>query len=262
MKKIFLHHEQYLSKRKRVVRAIILPLWVFISFFFVQTVISVIALGLEKAGVPLQNMNMALLNTVFALVVYLLTLLLVIGLPYFIRKKRVTKESLGYTRLVSWSDLLLAPSGFIVYAVISTLLIQACTAFIPGFNTGQVQQTGFSNIQGTAGMLLAFFTLVILAPLAEETLFRGYLLGKLRENIPTWAAVLITSALFGIAHVAFSSTPDWPLLVDTFSLSLLLCTLRIVSKSLWASILLHMIKNGIAFYVLFLSPLLLHTIGG
>jgi membrane protease YdiL (CAAX protease family) len=109
---------------------------------------------------------------------------------------------------------------------------------------------------------LAFFTLVVLAPVAEETLFRGYLFGKLKHSVPVWAAALITSVLFGLVHVAFSAQPDWPLALDTFVLSLMLCTLRQVSGSLWASMLLHMIKNGVAFYILFLSPIISHTMGG
>jgi len=39
---------------------------------------------------------------------------------------------------------------------------------------------------------------------------------------------------------------------------LVLCTLRIVTGSIWAGVLLHMIKNGLAFYVLFVAPMMLH----
>ena len=250
-----------LSLKQRVIRAIVLPAWIFVSFFAVQLVLSLVAVGLEKVGVPLGTVSPALLNTIFALLVYIVTIIVVVGVPYLVQKRRTSAAELGYTRLPTWTDILLAPSGFIVYVVLSSILLWLCTA-IPGFETGQVQDTGFSNVQGTVGLLLAFFTLVVLAPVAEETLFRGYLLGKLRKAVPTWAAILITSALFGICHVAFSSNADWPLMVDTFALSILLCSLRVVSGSLWASIMLHMIKNGIAFYILFLSPLISHTIGG
>jgi len=38
--------------------------------------------------------------------------------------------------------------------------------------------------------------------------------------------------------------------------------LREVTGSIWAGTLLHMLKNGIAFYFLFVNPTLLNTIGG
>ena len=97
--------------------------------------------------------------------------------------------------------------------------------------------------------MLAFITLVVIAPVAEEVLFRGYLYGKLKKYVPVWAAILITSALFGLIH------GTWNVAVDTFALSIILCLLRESTGGIWASILLHMIKNGIAFYFLFIVGL-------
>jgi membrane protease YdiL (CAAX protease family) len=251
-----------LSRKQRVIRAIAFPVWVFVSFFLVQIVLSLVLLGLEKLGVPFANTNQNILNTIFALLVYGLTILVVIGVPKLAKRVGSNREELGLMRLPVWSDLLLAPAGFLVYAFISGLLVSAASHFIPGFDTGQVQDTGFSAINTHLELILAFFTLVVLAPVAEETLFRGYLFGKLKHSVPVWAAALITSVLFGLVHVAFSAQPDWPLALDTFVLSLMLCTLRQVSGSLWASMLLHMIKNGVAFYILFLSPIISHTMGG
>jgi membrane protease YdiL (CAAX protease family) len=71
-----------------------------------------------------------------------------------------------------------------------------------------------------------------------------------------WLAILITSTLFGLIHGA------WNVGIDTFALSIVLCVVRLKTGSLWASILIHMTKNAIAFYLLFINPLLLHTLGG
>jgi hypothetical protein len=102
---------------------------------------------------------------------------------------------------------------------------------------------------------------VIIAPIAEEVLFRGYLLGKLKKSVPIWLAILITSLLFGAFHLVNSGNYSWNLAIDTFALSIVLCSLRVLTGSIWASILLHMVKNGIAFYLFFISPLLLVTLG-
>jgi len=56
--------------------------------------------------------------------------------------------------------------------------------------------------------------------------------------------------VFAVAHFS------WNVGVDVFALSIVLCSLRIMTKTIWAPILVHMIKNGIAFFILFISPLL------
>ena len=119
---------------------------------------------------------------------------------------------------------------------------------IPGADYNQAQNTGFTGAASQGEILLAFVSLIIVAPVAEELIFRGYLLGKLRKYAPTWVAVLLTAGLFAVAHGQFNVG------LDTFALGVVLCLLRIYSGSLWASILLHMLKNGIAFYFLFVNP--------
>ena len=104
--------------------------------------------------------------------------------------------------------------------------------------------------------VLAFISLVIVAPFAEEVLFRGYLFGKLQKYTSVWLSILITSLLFAVVHF------QWNVGIDVFVLSIVLCLLRIVSGSLWPAILLHMVKNGVAFYFLFINPSLLSTLGG
>jgi membrane protease YdiL (CAAX protease family) len=98
--------------------------------------------------------------------------------------------------------------------------------------------------------------LIIVAPVAEEVLFRGYLYGKLRKSVPVWAAIGIVSVLFGSIH------GQWNVAIDVFALSIVLCVLREITGSIWAGILLHMVKNGLAFYILFINPAVLGTIGG
>jgi membrane protease YdiL (CAAX protease family) len=136
----------------------------------------------------------------------------------------------------------------------SSLLILAVSKIFPGFNISQVQNTGFSKLTQHYEFVLAFITLVLIAPFAEELLFRGYLFGKLRKYIPIWTAVVVISMVFGAFHGA------WNLAIDTFALSVILCLLRITTDSIWSSIMLHMLKNGIAFYILFIYPTFLSTL--
>jgi membrane protease YdiL (CAAX protease family) len=233
-----------------------LLLWVGIGFAVAQMALTLIVLLLSWAGIPVRAINQTILQTTFAVLVYVLTLVVVVGLPWWIRKYKTNRTELGLDRLPSWLDLGLAPAGFVIYMLVTVGITAIVSALIPGFDIDQVQDTGFGNIAYRYEYILAFVTLVVLAPLAEEVLFRGYLYGKLRRYIPVWASVLLTSALFGLIH------GQWNVGVDVFALSIVLCILREITGSIWAGVLLHMIKNGLAFYVLFINPSLFNTIGG
>ena len=230
------------------VRVIVLPIWVFVGFMAADFILQVVASVLVSLGVSFVGIDQTVLNAVLAALIYILTIAIVIGGPWLVRRIATTKTELGMTRLPNWMDLLLAPAGFMVYFLISAILVYAASQIIPGFSIDQTQQTGFNHLTFYYEYVLAFLTLIIVAPVAEETLFRGYLYGKLRKTLPMWAAMLITSALFGFVH------GQWNVGVDVFALSLVLCYLREVTGNIWVGMLIHMIKNAIAFYILFANP--------
>lgn len=235
---------------------LILPAWVFGGFIVSQLIVIALIKVLELTGVSLGLVNQTTLNTLFSILIYAITLLIVVGLPWRVYKYKTTKQELGMTRLPSWTDIWLAPTGLIIYFLFSAVLILAATQFLPWFNVEQIQDTGYDKLNLRFEYILAFISLVIIAPLAEETLFRGYLYGKLRKTVPIWVAILVTSLLFGAIHGA------WNVAIDTFALSVVLCILREMTGNIWASVLLHMLKNGIAYYLLFINPILLTTLGG
>jgi len=84
--------------------------------------------------------------------------------------------------------------------------------------------------------------IVIAAPIAEETCFRGMLFGGLREKLPRLAAALICGLIFGALHALTGITAVPPLIVFGFLLALLYER----TGSIVPGILLHMINNSIA----------------
>jgi len=243
------------SKRKALY-VVALPLWVFFGFMLAQAVFLALMTGVQALGVPLDNINPIILNTVGGAVIYTLAILIVLGVPWLVKKQRTTEGDLGLKSLPTWMDILWAPAGAVVYIILTTIVTSLAMAFLPFIDYTQAQETGFSELANQSEYILAFLSLVIIAPIAEEVLFRGYLFGKLRKYAPVWVSILVTSALFALVHF------QWNVALDVFALSIVLCLLRVVSGSLWPSILLHMLKNGIAFYFLFINPTLLSTLGG
>jgi len=233
---------------------LVLPAWVTISFFVAQILVEGVVWLMVAVNIPLKSVNSAFLETILASLIYLITIFLVIIAPWLYKKAQTTKSEIGLTRLPKWSDILFAPAGLIIYLIASSLLILIATKVLPWFNVNQVQSTGFGQLSQQYEYILAFFTLVVIAPIAEEILFRGYLYGKLKKFVPVWAAIIVTSLLFGAIH------GEWNIFFDTFALSIMLCLLRELTGNIWSPILLHMIKNGIAFYILFIYPTLLTTL--
>ena len=242
------------SKRWRWWLLIALPAWVFVSFGVAQLVIVSLVQAVVQAGVALDTIDATILNTSLAAVIYGLTLLIAMGVPKLLQKYTTSWRELGLDRLPRWADIGFAPAAYVGYLVVLTAVTAALVTFVPSYDIQQTQEVGFEALSFRYEYILAFITLVIIAPVAEEVLFRGYLYGKLRRAVPLWAAILATSALFAAVH------GQWNVAVDTFILSVFMCGLREITGSIWAGILLHMIKNGVAYYFLFIDTSLIQSL--
>jgi membrane protease YdiL (CAAX protease family) len=98
-------------------------------------------------------------------------------------------------------------------------------------------------LTGSEPVALACFALtaIVLAPLFEETLFRGVLLPVLGRQLGALTAVLLSAALFAAAHLSLSE------LLPLFVLGCGLGWLRLRSGRLSASVLMHALWNGLTF---------------
>ncbi len=94
---------------------------------------------------------------------------------------------------------------------------------------------------GPVGIALLIFAAVILAPIGEETLFRGVLLPWLRRFLGVDAAVWVSAALFGVGHLRYGFY-----LSTIVVYGLVLGWARLKTGNLRASIILHMIINTVA----------------
>jgi membrane protease YdiL (CAAX protease family) len=220
-------------------------------FLFSQLVAAFIAeLGLSLIH---PHSNLGLDSSVGAQFVYVL---IAEGLAAYLAIRLVKKRGLplsfiGLGRRPKRSDLLKAAIGFgIFYALLITAGI-IVNALSPNL-TNQKQDVGFNNIHSSLEHVLAFISLVIIPPLGEETLVRGYLYSGLRKVWRFWPALLVTSLVFGAAHLQLGGgTPlVWAAAIDTFLLSIVLVFLREKTGAIYAGILVHMLNNLIAFFVI------------
>jgi membrane protease YdiL (CAAX protease family) len=231
-----------------------LTLWVVTAFVVGQTLAALIMSGIG------QGLNDSVEMTIMAALGYILALGITLGVPVALFRIKVSKAVLGISRLPSWTDIGLSILAVLPYYIVSGMLVYVGIEVLQVIDPEVGQDIPFKNLSVRIEYIVAFITLVVMAPLAEELMFRGYFLGRLQEKTGKWAAVLVTAVLFGLMHVIGVSEGggvvlQWGAAVDTFAMGLIAGGLRVVSGSIWAGVLLHSIKNGIAFYFLFINPL-------
>lgn len=236
-----------------LVAALFVVVLYFAASFLAGTILGValVALGwgadrindtLSSGSVPLQFSYVVLVEAV------------TIGfLLLFLRIHQTSIKVLGFIkpRLADIGKGLLAyPLYFVVFLILAVVLPK----FIPGLDVDQEQQLGFDNVVGAWPLVLTFISLVVLPPIVEEILFRGFLFSSFRARVGFWFSTIVTSIIFAIAHLpgGGSGGPLYIAAVDTFILSVVLCYLRERTGSLWAGITLHAVKNGVAFLSLFI----------
>lgn len=237
-----------------------LPIWTYGAFILATFIVVGLLWALQQIGISLNSLNVVIFNTISSVVIYALALTIAIGVPLLVWSRRTTRKELGVSSWPVWLDLLMATPAYVVYIIISASLLMVAKVLFSGVVDLNVEQEiPFSQTMLTSQFqyILAFFTLVVLAPVAEELLFRGYLYGKLRKVSPAWLAIIVSGLAFGLAHLwagPGAEALQWAVMIDTLALGVVLAMLRESTGAIWAGVLVHAIKNGIAFYFLFMNP--------
>jgi membrane protease YdiL (CAAX protease family) len=103
----------------------------------------------------------------------------------------------------------------------------------------------------TAALAGAAVFVCVVAPIAEEFFFRGFIFGALRRwhvviggrDLGTWLAAAVTGILFGLAHTGSAAAQY---LIPLGFLGFVLCLVRWRTRSLYPCMALHAINNSLA----------------
>lgn len=105
-----------------------------------------------------------------------------------------------------------------------------------------------SAAENHAEIALQAFSVVFMAPIAEELLFRGVIYSSIKQIGYQRAAIAISSVLFAAVH------SSWALILPLIVLAYILVWLYEKTGSLFAPIVMHAIFNAINFTLIKLSP--------
>lgn len=168
-----------------------------------------------------------------ALAALLLGSMLVVALLFAFLVSRMSVRELGWRR----PDLAaLGRAGWAI--VIFCALATALDALL--VRPEQETSLGF----GLSLTVVAFcFVTGVVAPLAEEVVFRGYLFAGFRRNLPLLAAAVITGILFGASHFLGGYGPAEVALLTVFGI--LWCVLRDLTGSIVPGLVLHGVQNAV-----------------
>lgn len=227
---------------------LLLSLWTVFIIISVQFLVSFIFASLFG-----NFSDSPIIFTIYSLVYYALSVLIIIFSSTKIFKKQTpTRENLGLKDLPTFSDIALGPVALIIYLLLAMGLTFVFSLF-PWFDATQAQDLGLNTYMNQSELFFTFLALVVIAPISEEIIFRGWLYDKIRKLIPgkksVFISILLVSILFGLIHGQLNVA------VNVFAMSVIACLLREMTGTIYAGIFLHILKNTLAFLLVYVYHL-------
>jgi membrane protease YdiL (CAAX protease family) len=161
------------------------------------------------------------------------------ALWFTVRQAGARPADFGYRRVSPLLALAAVALAGIVYYLVTAVYASA------------LDLHGSDKLPTNLGTVGAPVFVCVVAPIAEELFFRGYLFGTLRRlhvtlagrEVGVWVAALLTGIVFGIVHTG-SASPQY--LIPLGLLGFVLCLVRWRTGSLYPCMVLHSLNNCLA----------------
>lgn len=133
---------------------------------------------------------------------------------------------------------------FVVGNAISWLLNYILYQNINGVTNSTSSMLSAQNLNPFE-IILWFLFLGFVGPFIEELVFRGAVMAFCKKYLPNWAALLISSALFGLIHYN-----TLPMMISTFVIGLFYGYAQLKTESVWASFFIHSLSNLVSVVII------------
>ena len=147
-------------------------------------------------------------------------------------------SALGFTTQRVPRALLFGAVGFVV------AFIGAAVVGFPveqQFGVDPTQQALSESATEPGLFPLVFLSGIIIAPIAEEIVFRGYMYKAFRDRFKPAYAIILSAALFSIIHL------EWRAALSLFVIGVVLAYVYEKTGNLMAPITVHILNNAVAF---------------
>jgi len=190
----------------------------------------------ESLFLMVRTNTASLVNFLFYLVIFGIIYWIVVG---------IKKLDFLKTLRLGWPQ----KSYWVKYAVITGILLGIISVIlnhyfpvieeITGGGKGPVRQL---LTMGITGDILIFIMTVILAPVIEEILYRGFLFSALASRLGIWISGIIVSITYVVFHF-FSAGRHIPAISSICLLAIITMILRIKAGSLFPPVACHLFYN-------------------
>lgn len=178
---------------------------------------------------------------------------------YFLRRYGTSLQQIGMAHPTSRHIALGATLGVCLFCL-GLAAESALTALLPRLiSPGQAERlkhlgqsisatTLFLQMPGTGMKLLFALAGTLAAPVGEEIFFRGFVYNALKIRMGMWPAIVLSALAFALIHASPVAV------VVIFPMGMALAYLYARTGSLWVTILIHAVNNGLSFVALALFP--------
>jgi membrane protease YdiL (CAAX protease family) len=195
--------------------------------------------GLVAAGVTGKTEGAPIVAAVLASGLVFYAIILAIVWRLSVKKYGLSLSAFGFRSLGSdrlWIPVAVGLSAWVT-ALAFTAVVQAA---------GVQAQQDLEDLFDTRALLpLTGVVTVLAAPLAEETLFRGFVFRGLLGRFGLWRAAAASGLLFGALHI--TGLASLPLVVPFTFIGILFAWVYYRTGTLWSSIGAHFLFNLISF---------------
>lgn len=151
------------------------------------------------------------------------------------------------------SLLLVIPLAFCAYFAVNGATV-VWMLLLQMLGMEQIEQT-LAAPQNGAQLAAALAIVALIPALCEEFFFRGVLQPALHQQMKPWAAILLGGCLFGLVHGQLAALPAHVLL------GIGLCLVAYWTRSIWYTVVWHLIQNGMSVLILYASDAMMQVSG-
>lgn len=155
--------------------------------------------------------------------------------------KELYKDSIDNWKNKPLKCLILIPIVFII-----DIIVMGISQIPLGIINPDYVSSNESNILEALKILPPIVSLIllgILGPITEEIVFRGILVGKLKEKIPTSICVIVSSILFMLIHIHTLKLEEFLFYLSIFFTGIIYSVTFAKSKNITIPIVLHILNN-------------------
>ena len=177
-------------------------------------------------------------------------------LEVFVRVKRremISDQALGTVMPNSNRWFLSAILAYFVLVFLMAL-VTVFLQIVPSEELKDASRELLKQSKGFISFAVTFLSIVIIAPICEELMFRGFFYGWLRQRMSMDVAVVVSSLLFGLVHFQYLNLDRESVFIAMFfvcGLGFFAARLREKSGSIYPPIVLHGFSNLVVFWNLY-----------